>query len=141
MAGPVVTGKDVIASFGTYWRSRTDAKLIASVRKLSDAGIELLEMGGDDPQAALTYWHQRPKQAARVWHFGSEAELQKDWERVERGWIAVDDLDAGGHIIIQFEGERAERLCETTRALQGAVLQTKPSDATCEDCLARVDIE
>lgn len=88
---PVVTSTDVLATFGRYWRSRTDPKLIASVRKLSNDGIDLLEMGGDDPQGALTYWHERPKVAPRTWTFKTEAELRADWERVERGWIAVDE--------------------------------------------------
>jgi hypothetical protein len=73
-----------------YFRSRADPKLIASIWKQTPEGIELLELGGDDPQAALTYWHERPKAAARVWHFTGEAELQEGWERVERGWIAVE---------------------------------------------------
>lgn len=74
---------------GTYWRSRTDPRLIASVWKQSAEGIELLELGGDDPQTALTYWHERPSQAARTWRFATEAEMGEGWERVERGWIAV----------------------------------------------------
>lgn len=74
----------------TYWRSRTDPKLIASVWKQTADGIELHEMGGDDPQGALTYWHERPKVAPRTWVFKTEAELREGWERVVRGWIAVE---------------------------------------------------
>ena len=73
--------------FGRYFRSRAD-NTIASVWRVTPAEVELLELGGDDPNGALT-WHDHPKQKAQTWTFKSEAKMRADWEEVRRGWVTV----------------------------------------------------
>ena len=72
--------------FGRYFRNRAD-NTIASAWRLTPTEVELIELGGDDPQGALSYWHDHPNQKARTWTFRTEAEMRVDWEEVRRGWL------------------------------------------------------